>query len=177
MTATIHSTELGRTAKIRNPWAVLLFAVLTLGIYYLVWYYKINREMSNWGVQNDTDIGTSPGMSVIAVTIGSLLIIPPFVSIWGTGKRMERSQHAAGVHGGSGPLWFVLHLIPVASLFAPVYMQYQLNQVWETQPEPIIVPNTVAPAFASSHCALTRSISSRRFGRDRGSISYIRVHG
>jgi hypothetical protein len=134
MAATVQITDRGRTAKVRNPWAVLLFTVITLGVYYLVWYYKINREMSDWGEQNHVDIGMSPGMSVLAVTLGGILIIPPFVSIWGTGKRMQLTQRAANVHGGSGLLWFVMHIIPMVSLFARVYLQYQLNQAWETQP-------------------------------------------
>jgi Kef-type K+ transport system membrane component KefB len=134
MAATVQITDRGRTAKVRNPWAVLLFTVITLGVYYLVWYYKINREMSDWGEQHRVDIGMSPGMSVLAVTLGAILIIPPFVSIWGTGKRMQLTQRAANVHGGSGLLWFVMHIIPIVSLFAPVYLQYQLNQAWETQP-------------------------------------------
>ena len=31
----------GVDVKIRNPWLVLLWAIVTLGIYYLVWYYVI----------------------------------------------------------------------------------------------------------------------------------------
>jgi hypothetical protein len=146
MAATVQITDRGRTAKVRNPWAVLLFTVITLGIYYLVWYYKINREMSDWGEQNRVDIGMSPGMSVLAVTLGGLLIIPPFVSIWGTGKRMQLTQRAANVHGGSGLLWFVMHIIPIVSLFAPVYLQYQLNQAWETQPAAVFGAPVAAAA-------------------------------
>lgn len=135
MATTVRITDRGQTAKLRNPLAVLLFTVITLGIYYLVWYYKVNREMSDWGAQNNVDIGTSPGLSVIAITLGAFLIIPPLVSIWGTGKRMQFTQRAADVHGGSGLLWFVLHVVPVVSFFAPVYLQYQLNKAWETRPE------------------------------------------
>jgi hypothetical protein len=146
MAATVQITDRGRTAKVRNPWAVLLFTVITLGVYYLVWYYKINREMSDWGEQNHLDIGMSPGMSVLAVTLGGILIIPPLVSIWGTGKRMQLTQRAANVHGGSGLLWFVLHIIPIVNLFAPVYLQYQLNQAWETQPAAVFGAPVAAAA-------------------------------
>lgn len=117
-------------AKLRNPWAVLGLSLITLGIYYVFWYYFINREMSELGAANGVDLGDSPGMSVIAITIGSLVIVPPFVSIWKTGRRMEGAQRTVGVSGGSGPLFFVLHVIPIISLFAPVYMQFQLNDVW-----------------------------------------------
>jgi hypothetical protein len=146
MATSVQITDRGRTAKIRNPWAVLLFTVITLGIYYLVWYYKINREMADWGEQNNVDIGTSPGMSLVAVTIGAIIIVPPFVSIWGTGKRMQLSQRAANVEGGSGLLWFVMHIIPIVSLFAPVYMQTQLNKVWATRPEPVVGSDSVVAA-------------------------------
>ena len=60
MARTVQITNRGRTAKVRNPWATFLFALITLGFYYLVWYYKINREMSDWGEHNNIDIGLSP---------------------------------------------------------------------------------------------------------------------
>jgi uncharacterized protein DUF1707/uncharacterized protein DUF4234 len=160
MAMTVQITDRGKTAKIRSPWALPLFAIITLGIYYLVWYYKVNREMSDWGEQHKVDLGTSPGMSVIAITLGGILIIPPFVSIWGTGKRMQLSQRVADVHGGSGLLWFVLHIIPIVSLFAPTYLQSELNKVWETREEPMIGPGgavgQLAPQPAPSYSPTER---------------------
>jgi len=117
-------------AKMRNPWGVLGLSLITLGIYYWFWWYFINREMKDYGNANNVDLGQSPGISVLAITLGAFVIIPPFVSIWRTGRRMERTQRTAGVSGGSGPLFFVLHLIPIVSLFAPVYMQTELNKAW-----------------------------------------------
>lgn len=64
------------------------------------------------------------------------MIIPPFVSIWKTGRRMEGTQRTAGASGGSGPLFFVLHIIPIVSLFAPVYMQMELNKAWRAIGDP-----------------------------------------
>lgn len=118
------------SAKVRNPWAVIGLALITLGIYYVFWYYFINREMRDFGNANGVDLGQSPGTSVVAVTLGAFIIVPPFVSIWKTGRRMEGAQQTAGVSGGSGPLWFVLHIIPIVSLLAPVYMQVELNKAW-----------------------------------------------
>jgi hypothetical protein len=62
------------------------------------------------------------------------------------GKRMQLTQRAANVHGGSGLLWFVMHIIPIVSLFAPVYLQYQLNQAWETQPAAVFGAPVAAAA-------------------------------
>jgi hypothetical protein len=117
-------------AKIRNPWAVLGLSLITLGIYYVFWWYFINREMRDVGNANGVDLGQSPGVSVLAITVGAFVIIPPFVSIWKTGRRMEGTQRATGVSGGNGPLFFLLEIIPIVSLFAPVYMQMELNKAW-----------------------------------------------
>lgn len=123
-------------AKVRNPWAVLGLSLITLGIYYVFWWYFINREMRDVGHANGVDLGQSPGTSVLAVTIGAFVIIPPFVSVWKTGRRMEGTQRTVGVSGGSGPLFFVLHIIPIVSLFAPVYMQMELNKAWHAIEDP-----------------------------------------
>jgi hypothetical protein len=119
-------------AKMRNPWAVIGLSLITLGIYYVFWWYFINREMRDFGNANNVDLGQSPGVSVLAITLGAFVIVPPFVSVWKTGRRMEGTQRTAGVSGGSGPLFFVLHIIPIVSLFAPVYMQTELNKAWRT---------------------------------------------
>jgi uncharacterized protein DUF4234 len=117
-------------AKMRNPWGVLGLSLITLGVYYVFWWYFINREMRDVGNANGVDLGQSPGTSVLAITVGAFVIIPPFVSVWKTGRRMEGTQGTAGVSGGSGPLFFVLHIIPIVSLLAPVYMQTELNKAW-----------------------------------------------
>ena len=96
----------------------------------MFWWYFINREMRDVGNANGVDLGQSPGVSVLAITVGAFVIIPPFVSIWNTGRRMEGTQRVAGVSGGNGPLFFLLEIIPIVSLFAPVYMQMELNKAW-----------------------------------------------
>ena len=35
--------------KARNPWAVALLPIVTLGVYHLVWWYRINRELRDFG--------------------------------------------------------------------------------------------------------------------------------
>lgn len=126
----------GGFAKMRNPWGVIGLSLITLGIYYVFWWYFINREMKEVGNANNVDLGQSPGISVLAITLGAFVIVPPFVSVWKTGRRMEGTQRTVGVSGGSGPLFFVLHLIPIVSLFAPVYMQTELNKAWRAVREP-----------------------------------------
>ena len=116
-----------RTAKIRNPWGIFFLALITFGIYYLVWYYKINRELRDYG------IGTSPLTSLLAITIGAIVIVPPFVSIWNTlGRIQEAEQKAGSVTQISRGLGFILYL--VALIFLPFeipYIQEHLNNVWK----------------------------------------------
>ena len=53
-----NSWTSARRRKLRGPWAVFFLALVTLGIYYLVWYYKINRELRDAGGQE-----VSPGIA------------------------------------------------------------------------------------------------------------------
>lgn len=62
--------------KIRNPWAVSLLPFVTFGIYHLVWWYRINRELCDFGYANDVDLGTSPALSTLALFPGGLIIVP-----------------------------------------------------------------------------------------------------
>ena len=118
----------GNRAKLRRPWAVFGLSLITFGIYYIVWYYKVNRELRDIG-----RIDVSPGVALLAITLGAFLIIPPFVSMWRFFKRIQRAQEAAGVEQPiSHVMGFVLYLVAVILL--PVetwYAQYHLNRLWQ----------------------------------------------
>jgi hypothetical protein len=148
MATEVQINDQGSTAKVRNPLAVPGLAIITLGIYYLVWYYKVNREMADWGKQNNVDIGDSPGTSLLAITLGALIIVPALMSIWGTGQRMERAQKAGGVDGGSGIIYFIMHFIPFVWIFTGSYLQSCLNNVWEAREAPAVSPDAVPVAQA-----------------------------
>ena len=119
----------GSTAKIRHPLGVIGLTLITLGIYFFFWWYFINREMKDLGQARGVDIGDSPGKSVLAVTLGALIIIPALVSEWTTSGRIQRSQEAVGLERtASGPVIFILLL-----LISPVglwYAQSELNKAW-----------------------------------------------
>jgi hypothetical protein len=123
----------GSTAKIRNPLGVLGLGLITLGIYHFFWWYFVNREMADYGQANGMpELGDNPVLSVLAVTIGALIIIPPFVSLWRTLKRIETAQNRAlGSNNIGVILLFVLAFIPLVNLAVLPVMQSNLNQVWE----------------------------------------------
>jgi hypothetical protein len=128
------------TAKIRNPLGVLGLTIITLGIYGIFWWYFINREMADLGRANgEPKLGDNPVMSVLAITIGGIVIIPALVSHWRTLKRIETAQNVVlGSNNFSPILLFVLSFIPLVNLVVTPLMQSNLNQVWErgTVPAP-----------------------------------------
>src|SRR5436309_13228113 len=103
----------GTEGKIRNPLGVIALSFVTLGIYSIFWYYFVNKEMAAVGRARNTDeLGDSPGTSVLAVTLGALLIVPAFVSLYNAWKRLnggERPTGRSGVEAGLRlSLWNVI---------------------------------------------------------------------
>ncbi|MFD5318144.1 DUF4234 domain-containing protein [Streptomyces sp. NPDC127098] len=112
----------GFMMKERNPVAALLLPLVTFGIYALVWYYKINKEMG----QFDRRRPASPGTSLLAITLGAILIVPPFLSIWNTVKRIAETQRVAGLQPSASPA--VGLLLGLLGFYA-LYCQLELNKV------------------------------------------------
>lgn len=121
------------TAKMRNPLAVVALTVVTLGLYGIFWWYFINREMADLGQANGVpELGDSPVTSVVALTLGSLIVVPPFVTFYRTAKRVETAQNRMlGSNSFSPVLAFVLILFPPLGLISLFLIQSNLNQVWD----------------------------------------------
>ena len=48
----------GARAKIRSPIWVAVFALITLGIYVVFWWYYVNRELADYGrARNSPELG------------------------------------------------------------------------------------------------------------------------
>lgn len=134
-----HSPATGLAGKPRNPVAVWLLAPLTLGIYGLVWYYKANRETRDLGITVD------PAVSVLAITFGAFILVPPFVSIYRTGERIAQAQRVTGVPPTCNPLVGLLLWIFVFGT-GTLYYQSELNKIWGRYGNPLAgSPIPVAP--------------------------------
>ncbi|HWW10408.1 MAG TPA: DUF4234 domain-containing protein [Candidatus Acidoferrales bacterium] len=119
-------TIAGQTYRKRNIFGVWLgLPIITLGIYHYVWWYKINDEARRF--LGDESI--RPGVAVLALFPGSILIIPPFISIYRTAERVRRMQQQAGVGNVVTP-WIALVLSFVFGLHS-LYLQMGLNDVWD----------------------------------------------
>jgi hypothetical protein len=115
----------GRVGKTRNIWLIwLIWPLITLGIYHFVWYYKINREARDF----DETIDVKPELSLLAILIGWIIIVPPFVSIYRSGERIAQMQEDAGMERScNGLIGLVLSFF--AGLYS-LYYQYELNRIW-----------------------------------------------
>jgi len=117
----------GVLGKKRNPFAVWIgLPLITLGIYSLVWVYRTNRELQEY----DDRIKVNPTMSLLAFSIGWLVIVPPFVAAWRLGERTRSAQHAAGVPETNTAVAFLIFLIGGG----PLYLQFELNRLWDRYP-------------------------------------------
>ncbi len=125
MTSSESSPGQGVTGKRRNPVLVwLVWPFITLGIYHLYWWYKINDEARRL----DPSIEVNPLLSLLALFPGGLIIVPPFVTVYRTGERIRSMQRAAGRTPDVLPIVGLL-LIFVFTLFS-LYYQVSLNGIW-----------------------------------------------
>ena len=111
----------------RSPLAVIGLTVVTLFIYGFWWYWKTNDDARRY-LRDDT---IKPGMALLAITLGAILIVPPFVSLYHTGERVERMEQKAGVLTPISPALNLLLCI-VVGFFGYAYTQEHLNHVWRT---------------------------------------------
>ena len=121
--------------KVRSPWAVALLPIITLGIYHLVWWYKINKELKAYGEAKGFDLGQNPTNSVLALFPGGLIIVPAILTYIRGTKRVQGAARISGRDPVNGWLCLVLYLVLSIGMWA--YLQSSLNTIWEQEAEPL----------------------------------------
>jgi hypothetical protein len=150
--------------KLRSP----LLPFITLGIYHLVWWYRINRELRDAGHAHGVDLGQSPTSSLLALFPGALIIIPPFVSYWRGTNRVIGVARLTGTEPVNGWIALILFIVIQPAYWA--YLQSSLNKAWkaaareptDTPVQGAPPPPAMAPAAARDELAPTA---------DRGEIA------
>jgi hypothetical protein len=127
--------------KVRNPWAVALLPLVTFGIYHLVWWYRINRELRDFGRARGYDLGQNPTNSLLALFPGGLIIVPALITYWRGTKRVMGAARVAGTEPVNGWISIILYLLLAPALWG--YLQSSLNSVWEAEADPL--PGSEAP--------------------------------
>lgn len=120
--------------KIRSPWAAALLPLVTFGIYHFVWWYRINRELRDYGKAKGYDLGQKPTNSLLALVPGFLLLgIPPLVTYWRGTKRVMGASRLAGEEPLNGWIAIILYLLLPPGYWA--YIQVSLNDLWREEAE------------------------------------------
>jgi hypothetical protein len=117
----------GQTYLKRNPLGVLGLSFITLGIYGLYWYYKVNQEIQRY----TGDQTISPSRSLIAVIPGFLLIVPPFIAYYNTSNHVVQMQEQRGIASQISPALVVI-LALVIWIGMAAYVQEHLNRIWDS---------------------------------------------
>ncbi len=114
----------GLAMKRRNPVTVwLLWPLLTLGIYHLVWYYKIHREMAEFDRRRTVPV-VGP---MLVLLLLSWTVIAPLISYYNAGNRIRNAQRAAGVPATCSPVvGLLLSFLAGANI---IYYQVELNKI------------------------------------------------
>lgn len=108
--------------KRRSPWGVWWLSLLTLGIYYLVWYYSINNELKNFAPER---IVVSPGLAMGA----QLLPIFAWVSLAHTAGRLNTALHLIGSPVRVSGAMAILSTFWFSSQTR--YLQRRMNALWD----------------------------------------------
>ena len=153
MTREIDISQGPAAAKLRDPRTVALLSVATFGIYWAVWYYKINREMRDYGAScEDRELAASrPVRSLLAVVACPFWLFAPMISLVRTVGRLQRVERLASGSARRGTGLIVLlvggdvmsiarsfqgavavSLLGFAAWFiASALIQGRLNAVWQ----------------------------------------------
>ena len=116
----------GQSYLKRNPLGVLGLTVITLGIYFLYWYWKINDELRLY----KRDESISPTRSLMAMLFGWLIIVPPFIAMYNTSKHVQDAEQRLGVQPQLEPALTIVFMLFVA-IGNTIYVQEHLNRIWD----------------------------------------------
>jgi hypothetical protein len=119
---------MGPKGKVREPIAVAIFSIITLGIYYVVWLYKVFKENKDFSGQ-----GIGGGTALLLAILGWLFFGLLFIPLWFLlpseigiiEERLGRDKRVRGVTG----FW---NLIPIVGFFIWVFkVQGAMNRLYE----------------------------------------------
>jgi hypothetical protein len=136
----------GREYRVRAPLGVFALSVVTLGAYWLYWYYTVNDDvrmyLRNYSIRPlistlaIVGLFTAAPLIVLAILVewwwllgvAGLLVLMGWVGFFHTGRRVVTAQEQAGVEPSSSGLALALYLL--AGFLGGSYLQAGLNRAW-----------------------------------------------
>lgn len=122
----------GVPVKRRGPVVTWLLVLITFGIYGLFHWYFINREMRDVSAALGRPFGNSPGLSVLALFPGGLLIVPA-IWTWVTTARRARDLRVMALDGQAGEITSVPLAVLLGFIYGlnHAYLQASLNATYD----------------------------------------------
>ncbi len=130
--------------KKRSPWGVWWLSVITLGVYYLVWYVKINKELRRAS-------GDLFKVGTFGLWMSQCIPIANWISLANTANRLNMTQQKLGESVSGSPGMTILSSFWFSSQTR--YLQRRLNTTWVAGQ---IGTHSIFPAL-SVHPAATES--------------------
>lgn len=140
---TFQPAGTSRDVKVRGPLWIGIWSLVTLGFFAIYWTYVTAKDLSEYGKARGRDLGQRPGMTLLALTLGFLIIVPPIVATFRQAKRIQQAQLLAGTPPMNGWLALVLYLVVFPVFYG--YEQSELNKAWAAEGGPVPVTSNEAP--------------------------------
>jgi hypothetical protein len=134
------TVEVGEArATIRNPVAMWILTVITLGIVGIFWWYGVNREVRDVSRAFGRPIGGSPIFMALLFALWPIAWIPAIISLFLGSRWVRTLEQGVGIEGTTRPILAAL-LVPVLFLQV-IYVQRHANEIWRraaagARPEP-----------------------------------------
>jgi len=130
----------GQTYLKRNPLGVLGLGFITLGIYFVYWFYKANQEIQRY----TGDQTISPTRSLLAVFPGGIVIVPALIAFYNTANHVVQMEQQRGITSQISPAITVVIGL-VFSIAVGIYVQEHLNRVWDSASAASSGPSATPP--------------------------------
>ncbi|MGH1561421.1 DUF4234 domain-containing protein [Mumia sp. DW29H23] len=115
----------GPVGKVRSTGVCILLAIVTLGIYTLVWWYKTHAEMKRHS-------GTGLGGGIALLLAFFVSIVMPYITSSEVGGLYERRGQAKPVSGATGLWYFPGMFILVGPFVWFIKTNGALNAYWRS---------------------------------------------
>jgi hypothetical protein len=129
----------GQSYLKRNPLGVLGLGFITLGVYFVYWFYKANQEIQRY----TGDQTISPTRSLLAVFPGGIVIVPALIAFYNTANHVVQMEQQRGITSQISPAITVVIGL-VFSIAVGIYVQEHLNRVWDSASAASAGPSAIA---------------------------------